>query len=45
MESILANLHNPEPAESASYKDIFAFFAKARDAGLLAKAYERLHAL
>jgi transposase len=33
------------PAEFPSYKAVFAFFARARDAGLLEKAYERLHAL
>ena len=33
------------PAEFPSYKAVFAFFARARDAGLLEKAYERLHML
>lgn len=33
------------PAEYPSYKAVFAFFARARDTGLLEKAYERLHML
>jgi len=33
------------PAEFPSYKAVFAFFARARDAGLLEKVYERLHLL
>ena len=33
------------PADFPSYKAVFAFFARARDAGLLEKAYERLHML
>ena len=33
------------PAQFPSYKAVFAFFARARDAGLLEKACEGLHAL
>ncbi|MDR3415154.1 MAG: transposase [Nevskia sp.] len=33
------------PAEFPSYKAVFAFFARARNAGLLEKVYERLHML
>jgi transposase len=33
------------PAEYPSYKAVYAFFARARDGGLLEKAYERLHML
>jgi transposase len=33
------------PAEFPSYKAVFAFFARARDSGLLETVYERLHGL
>jgi transposase len=33
------------PAEFPSYKAVFAFFARARDSGLLETVYERLHCL
>jgi transposase len=33
------------PAEYPSYKAVFAFFARARDTGLLEEVYERLHSL
>jgi transposase len=33
------------PADLPSYKAVFAFFARARDSGLLERVYERLHEL
>lgn len=33
------------PADLPPYKAVFAFFARARDSGLLERVYERLHAL
>lgn len=33
------------PADFPSYKAVFAFFARARDSGLLERVYERLHTL
>jgi len=33
------------PADYPSYKAVFAFFARARDSGLLERVYERLHCL
>lgn len=33
------------PADFPSYKAVFAFFARARDSGLLERVYEQLHAL
>ncbi len=33
------------PSDFPSYKAVFAFFARARDSGLLDRVYERLHSL
>jgi transposase len=33
------------PADFPSYKAVFAFFARARDSGLLERVYQRLHSL
>jgi len=33
------------PSDLPPYKAVFAFFARARDSGLLERVYERLHAL
>ena len=33
------------PSNYPSYKAVFAFFARARDSGLLDRVYERLHSL
>jgi transposase len=33
------------PADLPPYKAVFAFFARARDSGLLERVYEHLHAL
>ena len=33
------------PADYPSYKAVFAFFARARDSGMLDRVYERLHSL
>jgi len=33
------------PSDYPSYKAVFAFFARARDSGLLEKVYERLHSI